>query len=286
MRITLCILLACVFLHGQTTPHPQFEVASIKPAELGRVSPRGPGGPGTPDPSRIYYTDKSLKDLIFSAYAPMPYQVDVPTWMEQGERFDIIATIPPGSVKSDVPSMLQALLVERFHLKLKHEIKDMPAYSLSLGKTGMKMKEYDAVLPDNIIEALKMSGLDSDGVPTVPPGYSTAMMYSANGQTFIAMARQPMERLCRFLSSALEYPVVDQTNLKGRYDVRLHFASEHTLPGGAGAKGETSMTPNASDPSPTVIQAVQNQLGLRLELRKLPIDVLVVESAERQPTEN
>ena len=276
MRIIICLALASLWLQGQS---PHFEVASIKPADTEHLAPHA-AGPGTADPGHMFYTNVSLKDLVYRAYGPMPYQLSVPGWMEQGERFDIVAKVPEGTAKADLPLMLQSLLVERFHVQLKHEIKETQAYSLGMGKNGLRMKEYDAVLPAGIIEALKFTGLDSNGVPIIPPGYSTAMMGSVKGQTIIAIARQPVTTLCRFLSNLLEHPVVDQTGLTGRYDMRLHFVSDRTLPS---ADPETA---DASDPAPTLVQAVQNQLGLKLEPRKLPVDFLVVESADRIPTQN
>jgi len=90
MRIIICLALTSVLLHGQS---PQFEVASIKPADTQHLAPRA-AGPGTSDPGHMFYTGVSLKDLVYQAYQPMPYQLSVPGWMEQGERFDIVAKFP------------------------------------------------------------------------------------------------------------------------------------------------------------------------------------------------
>ena len=289
MRTALCLTLACAFLDGQTRAKPQFEVASVKPA-AGRIQAPGPGGPGSSDPGQIAYTNYLLKDLVYRAYEVPPHQLSAPSWMDDGERFDIVAKVPPGATKTDVPLMLQNLLEERFHLKVHHESREAPAYALTVGKNGSKTQEYAVPLPADIVEAARITGYDKDGVPIVRPGYSTGMMGSANGQTFIAIARQPIGSLCQFLSKILQTPVVDLTGLTGRYDVRLHFAVEQIAPLATSApSGETGLSPaapQASDPAPTLVEAVQNQLGLKLEAKRLPVDFLVVEHAERRPTEN
>jgi uncharacterized protein (TIGR03435 family) len=198
--------------------------------------------------------------------------------------------VPAGAAKADVPVMLQNLLEERFRMKVHHESREAPAYALTVGKSGPRMMAYPMQLPEDIIEAPRIAGLDKDGVPIIRQGYSTGMMGFQNGQATIAIARQPIASLCQFLSKILQHPVVDQTGLTGRYDVRLHFAADQiasfpvSVP--AGETGASTTSPEASDPAPTLIQALRNQLGLKLEPKRLPVDFLVVEHAEKRPTEN
>ena len=290
MRVSLCLALACVVSHAHTGSKPQFEVASVKPAVPNRIHPRGPdvGGPGSSTPGEKSYFNMSLKDLVYRAYDAMPYQLSVPSWMEEGARFDIVAKVPAGTTKAGIPLMLQSLLEERFHLRVRHESREAPAYALTVGKNGPKMNEYPALLPSDFIEAARVSGVDKDGVYIVAPGYATGMMGSLNGGTQISIARQPIRELCKFLSRILQQPVVDQTGLTGRYDVRLHFATYQVSPSPApsGEEGASSMAPEASDPAPTLFQALQTQAGLKLEPKRMPVDFLVVEYAEKSPTEN
>ena len=142
------------------------------------------------------------------------------------------------------------------------------------------MTAYDAALPEGFVEnAIKFTGMDKDGFLVAAPGYAIATRATSGGQTRISMARLPMRELCNLLTGVLQSPVVDQTGLTGRYDVRLRFA-----PDSAGLSGDDA--PVASDPAPTLFQAVQTQLGLKLERKKLPVDFLVVEYIDRVPTEN
>jgi uncharacterized protein (TIGR03435 family) len=268
-------------MFGQTTPKPRFEVASIKPATR-RVQPPTRGGPGTADPGQIVYANQSLRDLIFQAYRAMPYQLIAPSWMDEGERFDIVANVPAGADKAAVPLMLEALLEERFHVEVSHEFREAQAYLLTVAKGGAKIKQYEAALPANFIEAPRISGVDEDGVPIVSTGYVATMLGSNEGQTFIVMAREPIGSLCSFLSRVLKQPVVDGTGLAGRYDARLLFAAE---PGGTPPSSEDTQS-EASSPAPALREAVRKQLGLQLEPKKLSVDFLVVKQADKRPTEN
>jgi len=289
MRIALCLNLACVLLHAQTGAKPQFEVASVKPTVPRATYPRGTdfGGPGSLTPGEKSYLNMSVKDLVVRAYDAVPNQLIVPPWMEGGERFDIFAKVPAGAAKADMPLMLQSLLEERFHVKVRHESREAQAYALAVGRSGSKMNEYPALLPPDFIEAPRVTVVDKDGVYIVAPGYAVTMMGSQDGVARLSMAREPIRQLCRFLSQALQRPVVDQTGLTGRYDARLHFADNQIAPPTpSGEAGLSPAAPEASDPAPTLTQALQAQLGLKLEPKRLPVDFLVVEHAERMPTEN
>jgi len=293
MRIACCLTLAYILLHAQTDPKKQFEVASVKPSfprkSRGKVVD---GGPGTSNPGQIAYNDLNLKSLVFLAYDIKPYQLDSPSWME-GEYFDIVAKVPAGATKDDMPLMLRNLLAERFQLKVRYESRESEVYALAVGRTGSKMKEYAKLLPEGFAEAVlpKLQGIDKDGFPIIPPGYAIGIMGSSNGQTRITISRQPMKSLCDFLGRTLQQPVVDQTGLTGRYDIHLVFATEGGAAGPAGppptgAGDSSAAAAQAQDPAPTLMSAVQSQLGLRLDRKRLPVEFLVVEHAEKKPTEN
>src|SRR5947207_312669 len=128
-------VLSCGAAFGQASP--SFEVASVKPAEapstpgMLRVGMRG--GPGTPDPGQITYSNVSLKNVIMNAYNVKGYQITGPKWLDS-ERFDIVAKVPKGATKEEFRLMLQNLLAERFKLSLHHESKELPIYGLVVGK--------------------------------------------------------------------------------------------------------------------------------------------------------
>ena len=120
------IFLTCCAAFGQAAADsPTFEVASVKPAEPQtgmaiRVMMRG--GPGTPDPGQLNYSNVSLKNVLMAAYAVKGYQINGPKWLDS-ERFDIVAKIAPGATKEQFQLMLQNLLAERFKLTLHRETK-------------------------------------------------------------------------------------------------------------------------------------------------------------------
>src|SRR5260370_19868003 len=128
---------------GQPKESPTFEAASIKPAAplsgMGmRVMMRG--GPGSPDPGQITYSNVSLKNVVMTAYGVKGYQISGPKWLDS-ERFDIVAKIAMGATKEQFEMMLQNLLAERFKLAVQRETKDLPIYALVVGKGGPKLKE-------------------------------------------------------------------------------------------------------------------------------------------------
>lgn len=291
MRMALCPTLACVLLHAQTQAKPQFEIASVKPAAP-RVSGQGiAGGPGTSSPGQIAYNHLNSRALIFRAYDVKPYQLSEPSRMDE-EYFDIVAKVPAGKTKEDIPLMLQSLPEGRFQMKVRHESRETDAYALTVGKNGPKTKAYAMLLPEDFVEGVppRFQGVDKDGFLIVPPGYAIGVMGSSNGQTRITIARQPVSSLCGFPSRIPQQPLVDQTGLTGRYDFHLRFATEGVaLPAVPPPPGEGDLSappPQASDPAPVLINAVQNQLGLKLEPKRLPVDFLVVEHAEKKPTKN
>ena len=133
---------ACGPVFGQAAGKLEFEVASVKPAAPqtgGRVFVGRQGGPGTPDPGRVTYTNVALKNLITMAYDVKPYQVTGPDWLET-ERFDIQAKLPQGATKEQANMMMQNLLAERFKLSFHKVTKEFPLYELVVGKNGPKLK--------------------------------------------------------------------------------------------------------------------------------------------------
>ena len=122
----LIIFTSCAAF-GQTAEEPTtFEVASVKPAEpsaMGMIRVQMRGGPGTPDPGQLTYTNVSLKNVLTNAYGVKGYQINGPKWLDS-ERFDITAKIPKGATKEQFKLMLQNLLAERFKLTLHHETKE------------------------------------------------------------------------------------------------------------------------------------------------------------------
>jgi uncharacterized protein (TIGR03435 family) len=235
-------------LAGPVFAQPAFTVASVRPVE-----------PGKPivaiDAGRVSLNAVTLKALIVRAYGVKDFQVTGPDWISNSS-YRVEATMPPGTPDTVVSQMLQGLLAERFQLKLQRGTKEMPVYALIPGKNGPKLKPAEVSERNGASKGgLKATGLNA-------------------------------QQLCNLLGKLLDRPVVDQTGLSGTYDIALEFTPDPTLsPAMSKMEAEVAMRGRESAGS-SIFTAVQEQLGLRLEPRRMPTDTLVVESALRVPTEN
>jgi uncharacterized protein (TIGR03435 family) len=261
-----------------------FEVASVKPSPP--VPPNGGvyfgparGGPGTPDPGLITWTYARLRDLLMTAYDLKTYQVNGPTWMDM-ERYDVIARVPAGATKEQVNVMWQKLLTERFGVVLHHEFREFQVEDLVIDKGGSKLKEttWDPAspLPPGPPQMGKDRGLAS-------PGQVVTIFPREGGANFHLVGKaQPISRLTATLGGALNRPVLDKTGLTGQYDYSIDYTVDQAglppLPGAAPA--------NVGEPGPDIATAVQQQLGLRLVAGKAKLDLIVIDKANKVPTDN
>jgi uncharacterized protein (TIGR03435 family) len=268
----------------------QFEVASIRPSA-------GPGAERMAvgvhiDGARIRCTSLSLKDYITSAYNLKIYQVVGPDWIG-GERFDVQATLPPGATAEQVPDMLKALLADRFGMKFHRETRDFPVYGLLVAKGGLKMKE-SAPDPDASPEKEKAPSVNvsgSGGRGGVHIEYGHGSFFTMADNKFIAR-KLPMGSFTEVLARFEDRPVVNMTELTGSYDFDLEFTQEDymaMLIRSAISAGVT-MPPEAlrmlSGSSGDSLLNALARLGLKLETRKAPLEVLVIDRIEKAPTEN
>ena len=266
---------ACAF--GQNAQDgPAFEVATIKQAPPLTPELLGSGKvhPGVRiDRAYADFGGLSLTSLIAYAYRVKSYQVSGPDWME-GARFDVLAKLPDGVSKGGVPEMLQRLLAERFHLKPHMESRDIPVYALVIGKGGSKLSPKPV---------------------DYQPDY--AVKYSA-GKSSAAWLDEllptTMEEYARTLSYAVDRPVVDQTGLRGEYMLPVFAAQCAVLDRSADvhmgrrAAGEGQGAPADASSPLTPDSSVTKALvgGLKLEPRKLPMKMIVVDHVDMAPTAN
>ncbi len=268
---------------GQPAAKIAFEVASIKPAKpspMGRMRIMM-----NADSAMLRYSNVSLKDCIRAAYRVKEYQVQGPDWIGS-TRFDIVAKLPAGSSKDKIPEMLQSMLADRFQLALHRETKEHAIYALVTGKGGPKLKPAEAPAG----EAAAGNGKPSPG--GMPRGAMTMMMDPAGAHLKAPAAS--LATLAELISRFTERPVVDMTGIQGQYDFDLVFAPE-TMRGLPAPPGGKMMAPagdaerQASDPpaapAASIYDAVQ-RYGLKLEPRKGPMEVLVVDHIERAPSGN
>jgi uncharacterized protein (TIGR03435 family) len=247
---------------------PTFEVASIKPADIapgGGYTAWSKGGLGTDDPTRIDYHNVSLSDLISRAYAVQYYQLVGPDWL-MSERYQLTATLAKGTTKEQFQAMFRNLLMDRFKLQAHRDQKEMERYSLSVAKGGPKLKPHiEAPEPDNPQSFGSKTG--SDGYPVVP----RAGMAMTNGRARMKYPDWDVDMIAGMLATQLRAPVHNDTGLTGKFDFELFWSTRQ---------------PDAGDIGPDLVAAVQEQLGLKLERKRGPVDVVVIDHVERTPTAN
>jgi uncharacterized protein (TIGR03435 family) len=267
----------------------EFEVAAIKRTPPREKRPAGAlegcrGGPGTNDPEYLTCEDMSLFGLALMAYQierVQYYRLSGPDWMRQLPGFDLSARVPAGATKDDLAAMLRTLLADRFKLVVHRESRELQEYDLVVAKGGPKFKESvapskDASDGDARRDAPERSTLGADGYPTLPPGHRAAVI---DDRAHYHDPEMSMPALVGILATQLAKPVHDATGLSGTYDIDLHWDTAiHSNPPGPG-----DQTP---DQGPTLILAVQDQLGLRLESKKGMVDFVVVDHAEKIPAGN
>jgi uncharacterized protein (TIGR03435 family) len=302
---------AYLLAQGQTPDKLTFDAAAIKPftpptGGRGMIMGRGGrGGPGSSDPGRIHYPASTLKNLLTIAYDVKDFQISGPSFLDT-ERFDIQATMPPETTKEQFRIMFQNLLAERFKLTLHRETKELPMYSLVVGKNGPKMKESAEIsaeeeakdpTPPPLPKGDRPFKIGPDGFPDLP------LPSGGRGGMFIMMSpigarltaqRQTTQQLAERLSSTLSKPVTDATELKAKYDFTLTYSMEGLNnnmmmlgPGPGGGEGGRGPREGSDiEPPQNIFAAIQSQLGLKLEAKKGNVDLLVVDHAEKTPTEN
>ena len=293
MRSVGFLCFTALLAHGQS-----FDVASVKPAEpmtngMMRISMGG--GPGTPDPGRLNYQNVSLMLVLTSAFNVKSYQISGPSWLEN-ERFDITAKIPQGTTKEQMQIMLQNLLRERFRLEFHRDRKEMNSWVLLVGKNGSKMKvaEPESPADPNAPAPPPPDGRGSrtmgkDGFPEMPKGMGGRgggpMIMMMPGKAKMVCTRCAMDRLTDTLGNQLGKPVVDETGLKENYEFTLIFEPDMSLMRGMMA-GPPPPAAGNDEPAPALLSAIQDQLGLKLEAKKAPVDLVVVDHMEKTPTAN
>lgn len=255
--VSLFLLTSC--LYAQSAQAPSYEVASVK---IDR------GGPNRPviwreTPDGLIVSSVTLELLIRQAYGIQSYQIErAPEWANQVE-YDISAriddaesrhlrTLTKEQVQAERRLMLQALLADRFQLALHHETKEGPVYALAIAKNGPKFQE---------------------ATPPARPEMPISM-----GGGLLTFKDAPMSTLVRLIAQVIGRPVLDYTGLTGNYAFTLKWTpDEFDLPANTQQSDETSVEPNGT----SIFTVIQDQLGLKLEATKAPIDSLVIDHVSR-----
>lgn len=231
-------------------PLQAFEVASVKASRSGSAESNFDSRPG----GRLIATNVSLKELIRLAFAVRAYQIArAPGWIDTA-RYDIDAKAagPANTGDKDISPLLRQLLADRFQLTVHRETKEFPVYALVVGKSGPKLTAHN-------------EGAGSK---------------SRTGCGHLAGTRLTMDTLAGVLSRQFEREVLNRTGLPGKYDFQLDWTPDagpcSPAEGGDGSTG-------VSDPSirPSIFTALQEQLGLKLESAKGPVEILIIDRVEK-----
>jgi uncharacterized protein (TIGR03435 family) len=233
-------------LHAQP---PAFEVATVK------IHPLGDNGLSPPEFVNGAFTARnvSMRRLLRAAYGLSDSRIIGPEWLDS-DRYDLAARYPSGVPDRDLMPMLQTLLKDRFHIAVHSEMKEMSVFDMTVAKGGLKMPLFDPAHP---------------APPRSPGGSMNIAAIATNGVATMA-------ELALRLSAAAGKPVLDKTNVEGRYGFMLIYTPVSTQP----------IDNTVGVDAPDFFTAVEQQLGLRLEPRKDSIEVVIVDHAERVPTEN
>lgn len=213
--------------------------------------------------SRYIVRQATLADLIATAYGlkDSTYVHGGPSWLEW-DRWDIIAKVPPGTTEAAGREMLKSLLQDRFGLAVKEGEAEVPAYWLTVAPGGLKVKETPAASADGDCKTAFPQGPPQ-------PGSAPLLTLTCTNKPIAALA----EQLTKNSAMYLQNPVVDKTGLKGAYDFTLKYTPVFMLARANGA-------------GVTLFDAMEKDLGLKLELKTAPQPGLVVESVNQAPTPN
>jgi uncharacterized protein (TIGR03435 family) len=258
-RIALLSLLMIVSSFAQQA---KFDIADVHVSTTTRMFAQNFGG--VLREGRYVNRDGTLLKLIAAAYSVSEDSIaGGPGWLNS-ELFDVIAKVPEGTNMANANLMLQALLADRFGLVIKHGMSPMPRYVLTVGKSGSKLKPASGSDDTGCKPRQQDGPLD----PNNPASWPNAKIACRNlTPAMIA------DNLHQMAGGYLDHDVIDSTKLEGAWDFDLEWTARNAL----AAKGSSGIS---------VFDAVEKQLGLKLEAQNVPVPSLVIESVNRKPTEN
>ena len=289
-KIGLGILFGGAALVAQDPARLSFEVASIRPSA---GTPQQAVAAGARiDGAQFRTAFLTLKDYIAMAYRLKLYQISGPDWIGS-DRFDIAAKLPEGTLPSQTMGMMQTLLEERFQLKSHREKKEFPVYALEIAKGGFKMTESPPAPELENLDARApqaFTGTGSNQGVSINLGPGSSFTFANNK---FEAKRLSMAMLVGTLERFLDRSIVNATKLNGVYDFSIDVTTEdyRSMLIRSAVVAGVILPPEAlrvldGSSSPASLFDGLEKLGLKLEPRKAPMDVLVVDSALKIPTEN
>lgn len=260
----------------------EFEAATIKPS-----APYGPqtrfgvsGGAGT-----ITWSTTSLGILVSTAFEVPPDRIANLQTLPR-TAYDVVAKLPAGTTKEQIPGMLRRFLETQFHMTTHSEMRDGPVWLMTVAKTGSKLRpaaKSNAAPQDlRTIGALQV---DQDMFPVPARGEGATMGF--NGGVHLGARDITTAKLADLLSSVTGRPVVDKTGLPGTYDVKLSFTPV-AVSNGVAAPPPPGAAASANDlnGTPIIFDALQHDLGLRLYSGRAPVKFIVIDHIDSAPAGN
>ena len=259
----------------------RFEVVSIHPME-GFAHSYGP--PIRSSPGRYTATNMSIRALASQAFGlKRRYQLEVQPGMPAA-LYSVSATYPEGATEADLPTMLQHVLEDRFGLVYHRETRRMDGYELVVAKSGPKLAK---AAPRDPASSSGRSVEMKDGVAQFTKDAGSGVLFSGTNGTWRGR-NETMTELTDGLSGYVDAPVWDATGLEGGYDFSFLFTVDpaylqaHLIGSGAVAAQDSEPPSN-----PYLREALESSLGLKLQPAKnVPVEVIVLDSANKEPTEN
>ena len=321
---TLCLAALASGVAAAQSRDLQFDVASIRPSATFTAQDMLSGKVAlgvAVNGNQVSIKYSSIRDLAVQAWEVKPFDVKGPDWLGQ-QRWDITAVMPEGATQKDLPQMLRSLLRDRFKIVAHTESKETDIYALLEARAGHKMKPSPELppapppdttqpepAPAKSGQAMVVNGerLNIQQTPAGRGGANVAISGGKNGAQKVSVSpdgnmhmeieRLTMKELADQLGMLVDLPVHDRTGLTGPFQVALDMSMADMtgmLSKINAASGGAMLPPEAQtriaqmatgDPGGVIFGSV-SKLGLRLEKQKAPISTLVIESAEKTPTEN
>jgi uncharacterized protein (TIGR03435 family) len=269
LRTTVCAVVAVCSAVGAAQAPLAFDVASVRQNTSG-----DPGATLDMSRGQLRAINTPVQSVIRQAFEVMDSQiVDAPGWVAT-DRYDIIAKAPEGVATAEaMRPLMRALLAERFGLKTHTEKREMPVYALVRAKA-------DGSLGPNIRQVATDCAAQTPTAPATAPAstdeWPCGFVTFSPGSLYLG--GYPMTEVTRLLSTIVGRTIIDETGISGPVQFRLQYQR------GRGASPPAAPA-GAVDENPDIFTALQEQAGLKLEARRAPVDVLVIDRIDR-PTEN
>jgi uncharacterized protein (TIGR03435 family) len=318
-RLVATIFLCCAGLSAQT-PKLEFEAASVRMSDP--LDPNHPaqgvmmGGPETSDPTRIIFSAVPLLKIVMAAFDVDQDRIRaegltlrVPTPIRGTDRvsdltprYDLVATVAPGTTRDQANEMLRNLLLDRFKMTYHLEPKDFPIYEAVVAtgpeaRRASKLKPAEAATetcaPAKAEPGATSFPMGPDGFPELPAGQPAmaANFGQKTGRVRLTARMMPVASLLNVLGGGY---IVDRTGLTGTYDFKLEYPLsgdalievQDLKTDGATLSGVPARMRGNAKPSHGLVVAVEEQLGLKLQKGRAPLDVVVIDHIETVPTDN